>query len=82
MRRNDVIYFGIVIVLVILCFVLLYYMRSETAKCVQNPFNYGAIKMGGVSCSCTQSENNCIYQFFFNETNFKSEVAKCMPKYP
>lgn len=57
---------------------MIYYMRSETGKCIQNPFIYGASRMGEVSCSCAQFSNSvCPPTFSFNDTSFKADRVKC-----
>jgi len=70
------------IVLIVVCIAgivfLISYLRSDATSCLQNPFIYGAKKMGNnVQCRCTQdipieqnSYGRCPPQFFFNATTF------------
>jgi hypothetical protein len=83
MKKIDIIFFVLVIACILGVIYMAHLMKSETAKCIQNPFIYGASNMKGVSCSCSQAiKGNCLASFYFNDTAFKSEETKCISQYP
>ena len=78
MKGKDLAYFLIVFICISLIIGLLFYMKSETAQCVKNPFVYGAERMGNVDCSCSQYSNpSCPAQFSFNETEVVAKTTIC-----
>lgn len=78
MRKSDLIYFGIIFILLGVVFYGVKFMKSETAQCLRNPYIYGAKQMGNVQCSCYQfNSGSCPATFFFNDTTFKADVNYC-----
>lgn len=78
MRNIDKLFFGIVLFAIVLCVILIIFIRSEDSKCVRNPYLYGASKMGDVVCSCTQHPNSaCPPTFEFNDTSFVTTPNIC-----
>lgn len=78
MQKKDIIFYGVVLGAIILCVILLFFMRSETAQCIKNPFIYGAEKMKDVQCSCFKvMPNGCNPPFFFNDTTFEARSIQC-----
>ena len=68
MKNKDKLYFGLVILCLLSIFGLLAFMKGETTQCVQNPFVYGAEKMGDVECYCIQDKSSPSAYFKFNST--------------
>jgi hypothetical protein len=78
MERKDFIYFLTVGLCLAFIVGLLFFMSSQTAQCVKNPFIYGASHMGNVECSCIQFNNpTCPAQFSFNDTSFIADPKVC-----
>ena len=79
MENKDKIFFGLVIICILLVSYFVFFMRSETAQCIRNPYVYGAEKMGNVFCSCTQYKegSSCPANFNFNDTYFDTKITKC-----
>lgn len=70
---KDIIFFMIVILCVVLILYLIFFIKSEDALCLKNPFVYGAYKMGNVSCSCMQLKNpQCPPTFYFDDHSFNT----------
>lgn len=78
MEKRDKLFFGLVIICILLVSFLVFYMRGEAGKCVKDPFVYGAKRMGAVDCSCLQYNNpSCPAKFSFNETSIVARTTKC-----
>ena len=79
MERKDKIYFGLVIICILLVSLFVYFLRTETSQCIKNPYTYGAKAMGNVYCSCTQYKegSSCPAHFNFNDTYFDAQITKC-----
>jgi len=71
MKNKDWIYFGILILCLVLIGFLINFMMEERSQCLKNPFVYGASKMGNVQCSCSQDVGRSLpAPFSFNDTTF------------
>jgi len=78
MKNKDFIYFLTVGLCLAFIVGLLFFMSSQTAQCVKNPFIYGSSHMKNVECSCIQHNNpTCPAQFSFNDTSFIADVTRC-----
>ena len=78
METKDLIFFGGVIVVLILCGGIITMMKMQVTQCIKNPFLYGASKMGNVDCSCLQKIHpTCPALFSFNDTDFVTTINKC-----
>jgi len=67
--------FIVILIIALLSFMVyvVNFMKSESRECLKNPFIYGAEKMGGVSCTCTQFiEGKNLATFGFDEEKFIS----------
>jgi len=74
MEKKDKLFFGLVIICILLVSLLVFYMRGEGGQCIKNPYVYGASKMGNVYCSCQQDQNRSFPAYFsFNDTSFSSD---------
>jgi hypothetical protein len=70
LKNKDYIYFGLVILCILLLLFLILFMKSETTQCINNPYIYGASKMGNVFCDCYQNVDRDKFAYFsFNETS-------------
>lgn len=58
----------IIVVVVFMIFTIRYMIKNKEAF-MENPFIYGAEKMGNVECSCVQNNGIPVY-FAFNDTDF------------
>ena len=75
MEKKDKLFFGLVIICILLVSYFIFFMRSETAQCIRNPYVYGAEKMGNVFCSCQQDQDRSFPAYFsFNDTSFNSDL--------
>jgi len=61
----------VILIIAVICFMAFttYYMIKNKRAFLENPFVYGANKMGNVECSCIQDKDIPIY-FAFNDTDF------------
>ena len=75
MKNKDIIFFIIVLICLLAIVGLVFFMKSEVAYCVKNPFVYGAERMGNVYCTCTQYNDQISpARFYFNDTAFVSGI--------
>jgi uncharacterized protein YxeA len=68
-RTATFLFVALIIVVVIFMIFTARYMVKNKEAFVENPFIYGANKMGNVECSCMQNKDIPIY-FAFNDTDF------------
>ena len=65
----DVIFFSLIIFIIVLLIFTLSYMMKYQEAFTENPFTYGANKIGGdVYCSCYQQIKTETKRFEFNNT--------------
>ena len=75
-RTRDRLFIALIVVNVCFIVFVAYYMISNGEAFTQNPFIFGAKKLGNVECNCRQYpyEGSFRYAtFFFNDTDFISE---------
>jgi hypothetical protein len=54
MKSKDIAFWVMIIVVIILCIYLMYWVRTESNKCLANPIQYGVRTYSdGFSCSCS-----------------------------
>jgi hypothetical protein len=78
-RKADYIYYGLLLIVIILLCGVVKIMTEKTTQCLKNPYIYGAKNMKEVSCSCTQGQltSFCPALFYFNDTSFWSVINVC-----
>lgn len=78
MRKADIFYYSLLLIVIVVLIYMAVLMKSETTKCIRNPYVYGAKKMGNVSCDCQQLINpTCPAKFFFSDDGFENPVTRC-----
>ena len=75
-KTRDLLTYFIVIVVVILCIYLIWFTKTESYECINNPLPYGVSKLStrgdeNITCSCTAmtSDRKVIFNssdIFFN----------------
>jgi hypothetical protein len=73
-RLVDFLYVALILIVISFIIWVFFFLRSNSAKCMQNPFIYGASKLENAQCSCTEQGN--MFGFSFNSTDFWNNEEK------
>lgn len=75
----DKITIGLIIFMILVIAGTIIFIRSEAKQCLANPYIYGASKMGGVQCFCSQMKDGgfCPAKFSFNDNEFIVDKTSC-----
>jgi len=78
MKSKDFFYYVLIFVVLVFLVFVVYYITSNKEAFFENPFIYGARKMGNVECSCVQYDETTglPVAFSFNETTFEVFIIK------
>lgn len=76
--KVDKVLIIVLIVSLIIIISMIVFVKSESGKCIRNPYVYGANVMKNVECSCMDFNNRfCPASFYFNSSTFVTSPQKC-----
>lgn len=81
-KKIDFFYYFMIFIVVVVLLVGVSFIKSESRKCLKQPFIYGAEKLGGVECNCNKPLSfMCMQRIYFNESTFLIDINnECKPR--